>query len=278
VFAWVLSVGCGRPSNARKAAELPAIEAGPAPEPSDLPLVRPALVAACSVAAEAPRLRAASWNMRAARSASLDAVAEVIAQIDPDVIALQEVDVGVLRTGRVDQPALLAQRLGYHHAFAASIEYQGGVYGLAVLSRLPFRRVERLWLDAEGSYEPRIALDTTLCFGSHELRFVNHHGDIYPGVGTRNLRQLTDALREQLGRGLLLVGDFNQPPSGEGPRALSAAGLTDLMAGSDATTIAGMRLDYLFADTRAAQWAGEVSVVATDKSDHAALHVDLLPR
>jgi crotonobetainyl-CoA:carnitine CoA-transferase CaiB-like acyl-CoA transferase len=147
VFAWVLSVGCGRPSNARKAAELPAIEAGPAPEPSDLPLVRPALVAACSVAAEAPRLRAASWNMRAARSASLDAVAEVIAQIDPDVIALQEVDVGVLRTGRVDQPALLAQRLGYHHAFAASIEYQGGVYGLAVLSRVPFRfeSIER-WL------------------------------------------------------------------------------------------------------------------------------------
>lgn len=59
----------------------------------------------------------------------LAALAEQITQIAPDVIALQEVDRGQARSGRLDQAGELARLLGWrHHRFAAA--YAGAVTGL----------------------------------------------------------------------------------------------------------------------------------------------------
>ncbi|WP_147680957.1 endonuclease/exonuclease/phosphatase family protein [Actinomyces ruminicola] len=61
--------------------------------------------------------------------AVLAALAEQIAELDPDVVALQEVDLGQTRSGRVDQAGMLAQLLGWrHHRFAAA--WAGPVAGL----------------------------------------------------------------------------------------------------------------------------------------------------
>ncbi|MDO4900862.1 endonuclease/exonuclease/phosphatase family protein [Actinomyces sp.] len=44
-----------------------------------------------------------------------------IAELEPDVVALQEVDLGQCRSGRLDQAGVLAQLLGWHHhRFAAA--------------------------------------------------------------------------------------------------------------------------------------------------------------
>ena len=83
------------------------------------------------------RLRIATWNIRAARSTRVDAIAAELQAMEADVIALQELDVRVRRTGFVDEPAALAAALRFHYVFAASIKYDGGDYGLAVLSRWP---------------------------------------------------------------------------------------------------------------------------------------------
>ena len=59
----------------------------------------------------------------------LAALADQIRDIDPDVIALQEVDLGQRRSGRLDQTAVLADLLGWAgHRFAAT--YAGPVVGL----------------------------------------------------------------------------------------------------------------------------------------------------
>ena len=59
----------------------------------------------------------------------LAALADQIRDIDPDVIALQEVDLGQRRSGRLDQTAVLADLLGWNgHRFAAT--YAGPVVGL----------------------------------------------------------------------------------------------------------------------------------------------------
>ncbi|MDH4063473.1 MAG: endonuclease/exonuclease/phosphatase family protein, partial [Acidobacteriota bacterium] len=76
------------------------------------------------------RVRVATWNIRAARSASVNAVADELKAIGADVIALQEVDVRTRRAGFVDQPEFLARALGFGYAFAASIKWDGGDYGL----------------------------------------------------------------------------------------------------------------------------------------------------
>lgn len=59
----------------------------------------------------------------------LAALADQIRDIDPDVIALQEVDLGQRRSGRLDQTAVLADMLGWEgRRFAAT--YAGPVVGL----------------------------------------------------------------------------------------------------------------------------------------------------
>lgn len=59
----------------------------------------------------------------------LAALADQIRDIDPDVIALQEVDLGQRRSGRLDQTAVLADLLGWEgRRFAAT--YAGPVVGL----------------------------------------------------------------------------------------------------------------------------------------------------
>ena len=67
----------------------------------------------------------------------LERIAEVIRRADPDLVALQEVDKCCERSGNQDTPARLGQALGMEHRFGKCMAYQGGEYGMAVLSRLP---------------------------------------------------------------------------------------------------------------------------------------------
>ena len=70
----------------------------------------------------------------------VDRVAEVIGEVGPDVVALQEVGVRSALGGGVDQPGSLAERLGMTVHFQSSMPISGGgEFGNAVLSRLPFR-------------------------------------------------------------------------------------------------------------------------------------------
>ena len=83
--------------------------------------------------------RILSYNIRAGRgvdlSPALERQAAAIRALAPDVAALQEVDRVTERSGRVDQAAVLADRTGMHAVFARAIGFEGGDYGIAVLSR-----------------------------------------------------------------------------------------------------------------------------------------------
>ncbi|MDA0378473.1 MAG: endonuclease/exonuclease/phosphatase family protein, partial [Bacteroidetes bacterium] len=69
----------------------------------------------------------------------LERIAALIRKVDPDVVTLQEVDSVVTRTGGVDQAAELGRMTGMRPFFGRFMAYQGGAYGMAVLSRLPVR-------------------------------------------------------------------------------------------------------------------------------------------
>ena len=73
----------------------------------------------------------------------LQGIADQINAQAPDVVHLQEVDVGASRSGRLDQPAELAKMTGLnHHAFDPVLDFNdGGQYGTAFLSRYPFEVV-----------------------------------------------------------------------------------------------------------------------------------------
>ncbi|MEQ7801349.1 endonuclease/exonuclease/phosphatase family protein [Pedobacter sp. ASV1-7] len=68
----------------------------------------------------------------------LNAIASVINIADPDIVALQEVDVHTLRSGTGnDQAKLLGSLTGRHSYFAKAIDYEGGEFGVAILSKYP---------------------------------------------------------------------------------------------------------------------------------------------
>lgn len=67
----------------------------------------------------------------------VERLAKVIAASKPDLVALQEVDVGVKRSGRVHQARRLGELTGMAVRFGPTQHYEGGLFGNAVLTRLP---------------------------------------------------------------------------------------------------------------------------------------------
>ena len=69
-------------------------------------------------------------------------IAEVIAACQPDMVALQELDVGRLRTGGIDQAHAIAHLLGMSFHFHPALQVEEELYGDAILSALPMRLVK----------------------------------------------------------------------------------------------------------------------------------------
>jgi endonuclease/exonuclease/phosphatase family metal-dependent hydrolase len=185
------------------------------------------------------------------------------------------VDVRVRRTGFVDQPAALATALGFHYAFAASIKWQGGDYGLAVLSRWPLADVERLRFDTPGVAERRIVLDVTVCADGRPLRVFNHHADFRSEPAQVGLAALAALVRPEVGRGVVVLGDFNNGPDTPGVHALLEAGLVDRGAAQNQHTSVEGRIDYLLLDGLLASRTSATQVWTTSSSDHHAVLTDL---
>ena len=117
-------------------------------------------------------------------------IAEVIEQFNPDLIALQELDVNRRWSKRMDQPRLIAEHLRMQCHFQPAIAVEGEHYGIAVLSRYPFEikktgdlpsvlpktALKRKSLPLlKYFFEPRHAIWTSVTIGGTEVYFVNTH-------------------------------------------------------------------------------------------------------
>ena len=79
----------------------------------------------------------------------------MIAGYAPDVVALQEVDVGRPRSGKVDQPHVIAEELEMHYHFADALQVEEERYGNAVLTRFPMTLVRAAELPTLPGGPPR---------------------------------------------------------------------------------------------------------------------------
>ena len=155
---------------------------------------------------------------------------------------MQEVDQATTRSGGVDQAAELGRLLGMNHYFGRSINYQGGGYGNAVLSRYPIRQQKRTLLARLNvSVEQRSVAEVVLDLGGAELVLLNAHLDAGAGDEERlhSIAQLKTISQSYGQRPLLLCGDFNTVATGPPYSALAETF-------SDAWTTVGIGNGYTF--------------------------------
>jgi endonuclease/exonuclease/phosphatase family metal-dependent hydrolase len=260
------------------------------------------LIAGCAAVRSAPEPRPAGsvrllvYNIHAGKDAAgvdnLAGVAELVRRTGADLVLLQEVDNGTRRSGSVDQPAVLAERTGFHVAFGSALDYDGGKYGVAILSRWPIVAETLIHLPvtppqtrAGGSHEPRGALRVVVASPAGRMAIIDTHLD--PTGDDRWRRQEADSIvsiaaqaraREPM---VIVGGDFNSTPESAVQRAVRAGGLRDawdVCASGDGLTYPAeaptKRIDYLYL-TADIGCAG-ARVVETRVSDHRPLVVDVV--
>ncbi|MFI7351305.1 endonuclease/exonuclease/phosphatase family protein [Streptomyces sp. NPDC049936] len=210
-------------------------------------------------------------------------VANVIRRSGADVVGLQEVDNHYSsRSAWADQPAELAELLGYHVVFGANIDNSpptpGGhrvQYGTAILSRYPVTASDNTWLYKSPGQEQRGLLHATLDVHGRKVEFYNTH--LAAGSQADRLRQTAQVVdligATQPG---ILVGDFNALPAAPESQPLQKA-YSDAWAksphprGDGATYPAESpteRIDLIYATRRVTPLATRVLNDDPTASDH----------
>jgi endonuclease/exonuclease/phosphatase family metal-dependent hydrolase len=170
------------------------------------------------VSAQAKELTIVSYNIRHGANMQgelkLEDTAKVLKSLKADVIALQEVDQKTTRTAKVAQAEYLGKQLGMHHVFGKAMDYKGGGYGQAILSKYPILESKVHQLPAGG--EPRIALEVVV---EHEkgkkLSFVSIHLDhLSEKIRQAQIKALIEELKE-VRHPVVLLGDFNAKPESD---------------------------------------------------------------
>ncbi|MFO1492012.1 MAG: endonuclease/exonuclease/phosphatase family protein [Kiritimatiellia bacterium] len=149
----------------------------------------------------------------------LPRIAQVIREMDADVVALQEVDRKTRRSGGVDQAEELARLAGMQVAFGPAMAFDGGQYGNAVLCKTALLSVTNHPLPGVRGAEPRAVLEVTFqpSDAAPRIRLLAAHLDNENDAGrllqAKRLNELAAAAPAGV---VLLAGDFNAVP-GSGP-------------------------------------------------------------
>jgi endonuclease/exonuclease/phosphatase family metal-dependent hydrolase len=148
---------------------------------------------------------------------NLDAVAGIINSLKPDLVALQEVDNKTQRAKGLDLTAELSRRTGMKGIFGKAMDYDGGGYGEAVLSRRPVIETKNNPLPHTAKAEPRAALEVHIKLpGGVKMAFVGTHLDHQRDQSNRMMqaKRITE-LYENSDLPMILAGDLNATPGSD---------------------------------------------------------------
>lgn len=169
-----------------------------------------------------------------------DRLEKTITELRPDIIAVQEVDVGTQRAGGVDQATELGKRLKMHHAFGNALYFSGGEYGEAILSRFPIQSPKAHHLPFQFGNEPRTALEARIIpdNGLPEFIFVGTHLCHESDDNRRQQTKLLNQLFHHSELPVILAGDMNARPTSDPMKILFDSGWVDTVAPNS-------RIDYV---------------------------------
>lgn len=225
-------------------------------------------------------IRVMSYNIHHGRGTDgkvdIERIAQVIKEAKPDIVGVQELDRGVQRSGGIDEIGEIARITGMTYYFDKNIEFQGGAYGNAVLTRFPILQQTNSYYKSVHPGERRAVQQVVVDVNGRKLVFLNTHMDYRPEDEERwmNMSELEQVVKTYHGLPMILTGDLNDDPDSRTHKrfkemfvdAWEAAGEGDgfTYVGSDRSK----RLDYVLVSKSDALKVETVRVIQTDASDH----------
>jgi endonuclease/exonuclease/phosphatase family metal-dependent hydrolase len=143
----------------------------------------------------------------------INSIVKAIKAENPDLIALQEVDVNTNRSGKINQAEIIARNLGMNYFFAKAIDHDGGDYGVCILSKYPISetKIHRLTSILGTGGEPRVlaTAKVELEDGSF-IRFGSTHLDAQANPINREIQiKEINKIAEAEILPFILAGDLN---------------------------------------------------------------------
>ncbi|MDD3310332.1 MAG: endonuclease/exonuclease/phosphatase family protein, partial [Dysgonamonadaceae bacterium] len=190
-------------------------------------------------------IRLMSYNIRNARGmdnvTDYQRVADVINSIKPDIIAIQELDSVTNRSDGADVLDVLSRNTLMYPSYAAAISYDGGKYGMGILSKEKPLSVKRVALP--GREEARILLIVEL--GSY------YFGCTHLSLNAEDRLQSVEAIKreaEKLDKPFFFAGDMNSTPDSPEQKSLNEV-FTSLLSSNEKTYPADeptICIDYIY--------------------------------
>jgi endonuclease/exonuclease/phosphatase family metal-dependent hydrolase len=143
-------------------------------------------------------------------------IARVILSVKPDLVALQEMDQNTKRTQKVNQVAELARLTKMKSVFGANIDFQGGRYGNAILSRFPIARHKNHHLPNVDSGEQRGVLESVIKVTKEQsvLFMATHFDHRRPDQERRgSAKFINQMMGKHENTPAILSGDLNDVPN-----------------------------------------------------------------
>lgn len=223
---------------------------------------------------------------------SPERIARVIARYSPDIVALQELDVGRGKTHNIDQAEAIANCLQMKFHFHASLQVEEERYGNAILTHLPMHLCRAAGLPGlaeKPGLEPRGALWVSIDACGTELQLINTHLGLYQKERLAQVRSLLgeDWLQHpDMRLHAILCGDFNATPRSAEWRSLHRR-LPDAQVrladhrpkNTFFSHLPSARIDHVFTDQHFELLAIDTpnTEIIRLASDHLPLIVDLKP-
>ena len=171
----------------------------------------------CAETALPKELRVLCYNIHAGKGMDgkldIERLAKAIMAQKPDLVAIQEIDRMTTRSGKVDQVAELERLTGMNAVFGKTINFSGGEYGLAILSKFPITGHKVTQLPQMTNQEDRGVLEATIQLDDKtSLLFVCTH--LCHANDERRIKQAEKINELFAGHSgpVILAGDFNATP------------------------------------------------------------------
>ena len=214
----------------------------------------------------------------------LQRIAKLISENKADLVALQEVDFQTKRTGRRDIASELGALTGMTNVFGPNIDFEGGQYGNAILSKFPIVNATNHHLPQISPNEQRGMLQATFRLPNGALTFCSIHLDHRRPEADRlaGVARLHELLAN-VPTPQIIAGDFNARPESQTYQNMSPGKIyrdawKDVGAGEGHTIPSqkpNARIDYIwYRGGRLIPTAAKV--IPSEASDHLPLLIEFI--